>query len=305
MCTGLLPKARSRVLQDALDRFTETISQESAPRIRIVYSTNAERPSNGSAQHVAVLDASFNPPTRAHLALAQLPRSVSDKKQVFDAHMLIFSVRNADKGKGRPGDASMLQRLEMVELLARQLESDLPSPNISVALVDEPLVFAKSTLIHSYWDQSPAPRLYWLMGSDTLTRVFQSKYYGSQARLEQWTTQFFEKEQSVILCAERPKESSQGQAHSAQQSSLQQESEEVRQLLTSPGPAHDWYERGSIELRTINSDAAWQSSTAVRKFLRTSQQDSPSKQQLSSMVPDTLVDYLQTRGIYNEPLPEP
>ncbi|KAF8896471.1 hypothetical protein BD779DRAFT_1726717 [Infundibulicybe gibba] len=59
---------------------------------------------------ILVLDSSFNPPTRAHLALINSPRptdrspdpTISDGD--YDAKLLLLSVRNADKplGLGMP-----------------------------------------------------------------------------------------------------------------------------------------------------------------------------------------------------------
>lgn len=296
--TELLPAARTRALRDALEQFTRSVVPSQSPRVQFVYATRPDWNRGATARHIAVLDASFNPPTRAHLVLASMARSLSQPEQTYDAHILIFSVRNADKGRGRPGDATPLQRLEMIELLARQLEHDLPKPNVAVALVDEPLVFAKSSLIHAALGNQAPLHLYWLMGSDTITRVFHPKYYNSEAHLSEVCSQFFGNEQSSIVCAERSDDSVQGRAGDPQWSGKQTSSDEVHKLLKSPGPARDWYAKGSIELRRLDPEAARHSSTAVRRFLEHAPQNSSTRTALASMVPSTLVDYLFTNHIY-------
>lgn len=296
---GLLPAARTRALRDALEQFSQGI-QDASKRLRVVYSTRPDWDALSGERHYAVLDASFNPPTRAHLALASMPRSATDSKALYDAHILIFSVRNADKGRGRPGDASPLQRLEMIELLAKQLEKDLPKPNVAVALVDEPLVFAKSTLIHETLAKDAPLHLHYLMGSDTITRVFQPKYYASEAHLASSCTKFFEEEQSVMVCAERSAESVTGHAGHPDWSGDEARSDELRTLLASAGPAHDWYKRGAIQLRHLDPDAARHSSTAVRQFLQEVPTGDAARTALCQMVPDTLVDYLLAHNTYKK-----
>ncbi|KZT01369.1 uncharacterized protein LAESUDRAFT_731208 [Laetiporus sulphureus 93-53] len=123
---------------------------------------------------ISVLDASFNPPTLAHLALANAPcpypivsasataRDVHD----YDAKLLLLSVRNADKHL-KPGDAGYIQRLEMMTLLAKDIirarirddhTSDLDAPavphdNVAVAIIDEPTFVGKSRALLQYLRQ--------------------------------------------------------------------------------------------------------------------------------------------------------
>lgn len=299
--TTLLSAARQRALRDALEKFISCDTQPNGTRLEIVYATRPDWHCNTGKQNMAVLDASFNPPTRAHLALASMPYYLGTSIQNYDAHMLIFSVRNADKGQGRPGDASPLQRLEMIELLAKQLERDLPNPNVAVALVDEPLVFSKSTLIHAALENKGSLQLSWLMGSDTLTRVFQPKYYGSEANLDDACTKFFGEEKSTIVCAERSTDSVLGHADDPRWSGTLTLSDETQTLLSSPGPAYRWARKGAIQMRGLDPEVARHSSTAVRRFLQLSSPTRETRETLSRMVPDTLVDYLLTNDIYGTP----
>ncbi|PKI85693.1 hypothetical protein MVES_000242 [Malassezia vespertilionis] len=229
---------RSCALREALDHFTSTQS-----RLQIVYATDPAWASR-KPKHIAVLDASFNPPTHAHLALASMPLIPDDPHAAFDTHLLIFSVRNADKGSGRPGDATALQRLEMMELFAKQLERDVQRTTqkdacVAIALVNEPLVFSKSTLVRDYFGAAHSPFLYWLMGSDTITRVFQARYYGSEQALNEKCEQFFRVEQSTILCAQRSSES----VHDGTQRAAHSDDDQARALaalLEKSGPCRNW-----------------------------------------------------------------
>lgn len=279
------PVTRSQALRDAL----EDVSQGES--WRIVYTTHEHglRLTESSAAHIAVLDASFNPPTRAHAALASLPRAPS---QPFDAHLLIFSVRNADKGRGRAGDASPIERLEMMELLAHELETQ--HLQVVVALVDEPLVFAKSSLVHAHLHLSVPYRLYWLLGSDTLTRVFHPRYYDSEAHLEACCERFFGEQGSRMICAERSAASVQGTTTTTTTT----EASDAWQLVHAPGPAQTWFERGAIELRRIHADAAGLSSTAVRRFLHEASPDTR-RSRLCTMVPHSIADYLVSHTMYH------
>jgi len=131
---------------------------------------------------VSVLDSSFNPPTLAHLALANSRRpsysqnthdslsSVHEDNSDYDAKLLLLSVRNADKSL-KPTDASYIQRLEMMFLLAKDINRDAygdrgttsthssPSDssvtpeeeaNVAVAIIDEPTFVGKSRILLAF-----------------------------------------------------------------------------------------------------------------------------------------------------------
>lgn len=104
---------------------------------------------------VSILDSSFNPPTLAHLVLAHTPfpagspGSHPSEDNDYDARVLLLSVRNADKVL-KSGDATLAQRLEMMILLAKEIErsfGDPPAANIAVAIIDEPTFIAKSSVL--------------------------------------------------------------------------------------------------------------------------------------------------------------
>ena len=153
---------------------------------------------------LSVLDSSFNPPTLAHLALAksQLP---------ITPCLLLLSVRNADKSL-KPTDASYLQRIEMMYLLAQ----DSHPENTAIAIIDEPTFIGKSTTVLNFFkhrlsmdSNSPVPspklNLAFLLGTDTLTRLFAPRYYQSEVVMIDLLQNFFSpsSENSSIICARR------------------------------------------------------------------------------------------------------
>lgn len=123
---------------------------------------------------ISILDASFNPPTLAHLALASLPAlapsSPRDTAALrdFDARMLLLSVRNADKSP-KPSDATYAQRLEMMIHLSKEVQPVQPerpqvfasdrsllddgtasNSNVAVVIIDEPTFVGKARILNSF-----------------------------------------------------------------------------------------------------------------------------------------------------------
>ncbi|KIY51111.1 hypothetical protein FISHEDRAFT_57217 [Fistulina hepatica ATCC 64428] len=172
--------------------------------------------------HISTLDSSFNPPTRAHLALLALPRPVHPAGELlnttttdYSAKLLLLSVRNADKSL-KPGDATYVQRLSMMEQTATDSQLG-DNANIAIAVIDEPTFVGKSTLLLEFLRQRlramlppthdlPAIELTFLVGYDTLERIFAPRYYlgdDSTASMLVALRRFFSEEGSRIVCANR------------------------------------------------------------------------------------------------------
>ncbi|KAE9399807.1 hypothetical protein BT96DRAFT_919855 [Gymnopus androsaceus JB14] len=140
-----------------------------------------------------------------------------DSNSGYDAKLLLLSVRNADK-QLKPNDATYVQRLEMMIELAKDLqekdigESASSSADIAVAIIDEPTFVGKSRLLrvflkerlrlqmqalskdsvsleadkpaaNSFATSSPGVQLTFLLGYDTLERLFSPKYYDSSQEM--------------------------------------------------------------------------------------------------------------------------
>lgn len=152
-----------------------------APRVR----TPAER--------LIILDSSFNPPTVAHMRMvlsaveSYYDPSASATTEVKPGGpargsariLLLLSVNNADKA---PRPASFPQRLAMMYLFAKELRRRLPrGPEVDVGLAAQPYFHSKCELIagaEGGYAGAGAMEQVFLVGYDTLIRVFNPKYYG-------------------------------------------------------------------------------------------------------------------------------
>lgn len=190
------------------------------------------------AFRVAVLDSSFNPPTLAHRALALLPAAASPT----EARLLLLSVRNADK-TALPGDASPVQRIEMMVRLAHEV-------NAAVGLLDAPAFVHKAELLRA---ALPAgAQLAFIQGIDTLERFLTPRYYGDGSTLAMHTAlqRFFaaDGDDSRVICAQRVVESMNPSKESA--------------ILEA---ARDWMEVDRIYVVDIDKELQTFSSTRVRE----------------------------------------
>ncbi|WOO77681.1 Putative nicotinamide mononucleotide adenylyltransferase [Vanrija pseudolonga] len=145
-------------------------------------------------QHLAVFDSSFNPPHRAHFGLgvsefpppATVPSSTSPTPSPGDvpnpgpytARLLLFSTRNADKSPA--GDTA--HRVGLMQAQARAMAAATRLP-VSVGLISAPTFVDKSAALLQH-----AQHVTFLVGTDTLLRIFDDKYYpapgGMSAALE-------------------------------------------------------------------------------------------------------------------------
>lgn len=145
-----------------------------------------------------ILDSSFNPPTRAHLTIAQnaLMRDGGAKpaRMVF-----LLATENADK-KSKP--ASFEDRLVMMSLCAEELRSVLrrqragaaedenqgqgqretADVSVDVAVTKNPFFMDKAISIDEASVYLGAQQVH-LTGYDTIIRIFDSKYYPADQKL--------------------------------------------------------------------------------------------------------------------------
>ncbi|KIK99955.1 hypothetical protein PAXRUDRAFT_822131 [Paxillus rubicundulus Ve08.2h10] len=251
---------------------------------------------------ISVLDSSFNPPTLAHLALARSPlpsyQGVSTSAPTpsrldYDAKLLLLSTRNADKSM-KPGDATYIQRLEMMRLLSRDLcstnstktEYDCPSPvigNVAIAIIDEPTFVGKSatllrflrTRLASPMNSSslssatgrqegafplPYPELTFLLGYDTLGRLFSPKYYPSEEIMSQMLQAFLSpnEEGCRIVCAHRTiPETSQKELRGKTLEVAQEFIASGRIILIDIGAREQTYSSSEVRAKVAAGDEAW------------------------------------------------
>jgi nicotinamide-nucleotide adenylyltransferase len=220
---------------------------------------------NGSAFRIAVLDSSFNPPTLAHRALALLPSAASPT----EAHLLLLSVRNADKAP-LPGDASFVQRVEMMMRLAHEI-------NAAVGLLDAPAFVQKAELLRA---ALPAEaQLTFIQGIDTLERFLAPRYYGdgSTVAMHAALQHFFasDGDDARLICARRVVEPVNPRGESA-----------ILEV------AREWLRTGHIRIVDIEDELQTFSSSSVRAKVRAG--DSSWRQ----MVPGCIAEYIEEQKLY-------
>uniref|UniRef100_A0A7S1QFS7 Cytidyltransferase-like domain-containing protein n=1 Tax=Alexandrium catenella TaxID=2925 RepID=A0A7S1QFS7_ALECA len=144
-------------LQQALDG----LDPLAAPRVQLTYPCSDAAPAVSS---VAVLDSSFNPPTRAHLHLLDM----ATERFGLERKLLLLAKVNADKALQ---GATLPQRLQMMQLIA---QADASGSTLC-GLTAHPLFVDKATALTSFCREGA--RVLLLVGFDTWVRITDPKYY--------------------------------------------------------------------------------------------------------------------------------
>ncbi|KNE71612.1 hypothetical protein AMAG_16173 [Allomyces macrogynus ATCC 38327] len=169
---------------------------------------------------VTILDSSHNPPNAAHVALlrAALQPSLArasanepdnNESDAVDAVLILLAVQNADKG--RLAESDLAHRLAMMREVALDthewLAAHAPAatttelPSIAVATTDHALFKDKAADVLALLP--PSAHLRWVLGEDTLLRIFDPKYYPATSVADTMTA-FFDATRSTFLWARRP-----------------------------------------------------------------------------------------------------
>ena len=123
----------------------------------------AERFDDGQPlpDHVAVLPSAFNPPTRAHLGLLELPL----QEEGIEAAVALLSTNNVDKSLfGAP----LSHKVGMLLSLAEKREW------LAVMATNAARLFDQGMALRFAF---PKTKFDFVVGYDTLVRLFDSKYY--------------------------------------------------------------------------------------------------------------------------------
>lgn len=143
----------------------------------VVHGSNNESSKFDEHTPIYILDSSFNPP---HLGHIQLIQSATGQQNHIssDIHnnghlILLLSINNADKA---PAPASFNQRLDMMNELGQYLlqQSNIPLQGYTILLSKSSRFIDKSHEINQIY---PKGVKHYLLGFDTLIRVFNQKYY--------------------------------------------------------------------------------------------------------------------------------
>ena len=138
---------------------------------------------NPTTQRVCILDSSFNPPHLGHYALIEesLTKNYDNIPITNKVVLLLLSVKNADKLHPKP--ESFDKRLDMMYLMANGLSKKYPV-NIAIGLTNHAKFVDKSLSVLNYIKETQNHhqernliKLTFLVGFDTLIRIFDPKYY--------------------------------------------------------------------------------------------------------------------------------
>ncbi len=120
------------------------------------------RSDEGPYQRIGILSGSFNPPTVAHLRMAEM----SQEKLSLDHILLLLAVRNVDKVRF---DFSIKERAQMMTLIARSRS------RWSAVLCSHGLFVEKALAVRRFFPE--AEDLFFIVGQDTLSRIFDDRFY--------------------------------------------------------------------------------------------------------------------------------
>ena len=165
---------------ERLQRHLDAVSLTSSPCIELI---------SGSAVHttgLAVLDSSFNPPTRAHMHIL----THAAKKFGLTHSLLLLAKQNADKPVV---GASLLERLEMMEAIADAAE---PAGSMLCGVTAHPLFVDKAIALQALCKRGT--RIVVLVGFDTWIRITDAKYYSSERGLDTALRSIFEAVEVVV-----------------------------------------------------------------------------------------------------------
>jgi len=146
--------------EQTLNRYHTLINQltpQDPPTAQIIHQSTPDHP-----KHVGILDASFNPLTLAHESLINTSRETLK----LDTMLLMLSHANVDKGIF---GANLAQRLAMMIAYAKQ------QSNLSVAICSHARFVDKIVALTPCY--APNTQFYFVVGYDTLIRIFDAKYY--------------------------------------------------------------------------------------------------------------------------------
>ncbi|WP_322797747.1 nicotinate-nicotinamide nucleotide adenylyltransferase [Thermoflexus sp.] len=128
------------------------------------------------AQRIGVLSASFNPPTRAHIALME----TAQESFRLEESVLLLAITHVEK----PLTGFRLrERLEMLRAIAQG------RPGWSVALCNRARFFEKARALREAVGERP--ELFFIIGGDTIVRLFDPRYY-PDIPMESALEQFFQ-----------------------------------------------------------------------------------------------------------------
>jgi nicotinic acid mononucleotide adenylyltransferase len=145
---------------EGIRRLIDELDPAGPPRLGFV--RRAPRPVGPAGGTLLCLSASFNPITQAHLRLLAEAGALVPPDEI----LLLLSLANVDKG------VSGLPVARRVRLLLTVAEG---RPGLSVALASHGRFVDKAAAVRTAYP--PGTRVHFLVGFDTLVRLFDPRYY--------------------------------------------------------------------------------------------------------------------------------
>eukprot|EP00419_Tripos_fusus_P049040 CAMPEP_0172836594 /NCGR_PEP_ID=MMETSP1075-20121228/26586_1 /TAXON_ID=2916 /ORGANISM="Ceratium fusus, Strain PA161109" /LENGTH=260 /DNA_ID=CAMNT_0013679841 /DNA_START=90 /DNA_END=872 /DNA_ORIENTATION=+ len=250
-------------LQSQLD----LLDPKGPPRVELTYGSigDVEGP-----VEVAVLDSSFNPPTRSHLNML----SHAAQQLGFSRTLLLLAKQNADKPVVGAG---LTQRLEMMQAIAESAE---PAGSMLCGITAHGLFVDKAAALKGLFGSTS--RIAMLVGFDTWIRIIDPKYYENDA-LDDVLRRIFDTFEVVVVSRD-PSSAS----NLDDDMSIQEQERLVQQV-----PADITQKR--LHFISIEPEMSAVSSSAVRKAVASGDSGT-----VRSMLPDCLHAYVDAEGLYME-----
>ena len=213
-----------------------------------------------------ILDSSYNPPSRAHLALAAT--AIASTKEPKSYRLLfLFSTHNADKA---PSPASFTQRIAMMIMCAEDLQADSRHTSkvpIDIGLTTAPYYTDKSLAITSQETNaySSSPKHVHLLGYDTLTRFLAPKYYQDYKPPLSAVAPFFEAGHKLLVLLRPDSSSDNAVTGHTEEEQRKYIADLAEGSLADEGMKQEWASQINILEGERVSEAAGISSTVIRK----------------------------------------
>jgi nicotinic acid mononucleotide adenylyltransferase len=247
-------------------RHLDRLDLAAPPRVELTYGVAEPL----GLTSVAVLDASFNPPTRAHLHMLD----AAVERLGLSRTMLLLAKQNADKPVV---GATLPQRLQMMTKIAVERE---PAGTMVCGATAHPLFVDKAAALHALC--GAGARIVLLVGFDTWVRVVDPKYY-APGGLDDALRQIFERVEVAVVSREP------GSASNLEASmSVEEQERRVRSL-----PAD--VVRGRLHFLVNPPDVAGLSSSAIRKAVTMGDASAT-----RAMLPECLLEYVEREGLYKD-----
>jgi nicotinate (nicotinamide) nucleotide adenylyltransferase len=138
----------------------EKIREDPHPRIHLI--SRSREVAEKTAKEVGIFPSSFNPITTGHMAILR----ETPKIRAFQEIMLVLDIQAMDK---EIFGATLVDRLLMLQLLFED------HPRFSVGVSNRGLFLTKAEVLREMYPKET--NITFIVGYDTLARVFDSKYY--------------------------------------------------------------------------------------------------------------------------------